>query len=127
MNYLRAVLSGIILWLFVAVTFFILEHTPIIKDSLNIQTIIICLFIIFYSTIGASFYYKKAISTSGFQVGIIMSLTAILLDTLLFVPLVEFPKGNTYLDFFSNPLLWILASLNIFTVFLYWRKKFKIR
>lgn len=126
MNYLRAILSGIILWICVAVTFFILEHTPIIKDSLNIQTAIICLFIIFYSTIGASFYYKKAISTSGFQVGIMMSLTAILLDALLFVPLVEIPKGNTYQDFFSNPLLWTLAILNIATVYFYSKTKLKI-
>lgn len=125
MNYLRAVLSGIILWICVAVTFFILEHTPIIKDSINIQTVIICLFIIFYSTIGASFYYKKALSISGFQVGIIMSLTAILLDALLFVPLVEIPKGNTYQDFFSNPLLWILAILNIATVYFYSKTKLK--
>ncbi|MFD1602420.1 DUF5367 family protein [Flavobacterium artemisiae] len=126
MNYLRAVLSGIILWISVAVTFFILEHTPIIKDSLNIQTVIICLFIIFYSSIGASFYYKKSISISGFQVGVIMSLTAILLDALVFVPLVEIPKGNTYQDFFSNPLLWILAILNIVTVYFYSKTKLKI-
>lgn len=126
MNYLRAVLSGIILWICVAVTFFILEHTPIIKDSINIQTVIICLFIVFYSTIGASFYYKKAVSTSGFQVGVIMSFTAVLLDALLFVPFVEIPKGNTYQDFFSNPLLWILALLNIVTVYFYWKTKLKV-
>lgn len=126
MNYLRAVLSGIMLWICVAVTFYILEHTPIIKDSLNIQTVIICLFIIFYSAIGASFHYKKAISISGFQVGVIMSLTAILLDALLFVPLVEIPKGNTYQDFFSNPLVWILAILNIATVYFYSKTKLKI-
>lgn len=126
MNYLRAVLSGVILWISVAATFFILEHTPILKDSIPIQTAIICLFIIFYSSIGASFYYKKAISATGFQVGIIMSLTAILLDALLFVPLVEIPKGSSYLEFFSNPLLWILAVLNIATVYLYWKTKLKI-
>lgn len=125
MNYLRAVLSGIMLWICIAVTFYILEHTPIIKDSLNIQTVIICLFIIFYSAIGASFYYKKAISISGFQVGVIMSLTAILLDALLFVPLVEIPKGSTYQDFFSNPLVWILAILNIATVYFYSKTKLK--
>ncbi len=126
MNYLRAILSGIILWISVATTFFILEHIPIIKDSLNIQTAIICLFIVFYSAIGASFYYKKAISISGFQVGIIMSLTAILLDALLFVPLVEIPKGKTYQDFFSNPLLWILAILNIVTVYFYSKTRLKL-
>lgn len=125
MNYWRAVLSGVLLWFFVAATFYILEHTPIVKDSLGIQTVLICILIVFYSTIGASYYYKKVRNTSGFQVGLVMSFTAILLDILIFVPLVEIPKGNTYQDFFSNPLLWILAALNIITVAAYWKKRSK--
>ncbi len=125
MNYRRALLSGVILWICVALTFFILEHTPIVKDSLNIQTALICILIVFYSFFGASFYYKKVISTSGLQIGFIMSLTAILLDILIFVPFVEIPKGHSYQDFFSNPLLWILAVLNILTVYFYWKKRFQ--
>ncbi|CAM3426254.1 DUF5367 family protein [Flavobacterium chungbukense] len=125
MNYLRAVLSGVILWIFVALSFFILEHTPIVKDSLNIQTALICILIVFYSIFGASFYYQNGISTSGIPIGIIMSLTAILLDILIFVPFVEIPKGHTYQDFFSNPLLWLLAVLNVLTVYFYWKKRFE--
>lgn len=125
MNYLRAVLSGVILWICVALTFFILEHTPIAKDSLNIQTALICILIVFYASFGASFYYKKGTSTSGIPIGIIMSLTAILLDILIFVPFVEIPKGHTYHDFFSNPLLWILTVLNVLTVYFYWKKRFQ--
>jgi len=125
MNYRRAVLSGVILWICVALTFFILEHIPIVKDSLNIQTAIICILIVFYSFFGASFYFKKAISKSGLQIGFIMSLTAILLDILIFVPFVEIPKGHSYQDFFRTPLLWILAVLNILTVYFYWKKRFE--
>jgi len=125
MNYGRAVLSGIILWSCIALTFFILEHIPIVKDSLNIQTALICILIVFYAIFGASFYYKKGISTSGIPIGFIMSLTAILLDVLIFVPFVEIPKGHSYQDFFSNPLLWILAVLNVVTVYFYWKKRFE--
>ncbi|WP_125720319.1 DUF5367 family protein [Flavobacterium ustbae] len=127
MKYFRAILSGLILWICVAVSFFILEHTPVIKESLSMQTFIICILIVFYSLAGAAFYYKKGNTMPGFKVGLIMSLTAILMDILIFVPLVEIPKGNTYQDFFSNPLLWILATLNVAIVYLYWKKKFKIK
>ncbi|MDP5201687.1 DUF5367 family protein [Flavobacterium sp. DG2-3] len=127
MKYFRAVLSGLILWICVATSFFILEHTPVVKESLNMQTIIICILIIFYSFIGASFYYKKENNLSGIQLAIIMSFTAVFMDALLFVPLVEIPKGNTYQDFFSNPLLWILATINIAAVYFYWKKNFKIK
>ncbi len=126
MNYLKAILCGVLLWICVAVTFFILEHTPIIKDSVSIQTIISCVLIVFYAAIAASFYYKKQNTLSGISLGVIMSLTALIFDILLFVPLVEIPKGNTYQDFFTNPLLWVLTLLNITTVYCYWKKRIKI-
>jgi len=56
-----------------------------------------------------------------------MSLIAILMDILIFVPFVEIPKCNTYRDFFSNPLIWILAILTAATVYFYWKKIFKIK
>ncbi|MFB9076550.1 DUF5367 family protein [Flavobacterium procerum] len=127
MNYFRAILSGVIVWICVAVSFMILEKIPFLKESLNLQTLIVCFLIILYAILGASFYYKKENKTSGFQLGLIMSATAILMDIIVFVPLVEIPKGNSYQDFFSNPLLWILAFLNAMTVFLYWKIKYKIR
>lgn len=127
MNYLRAILSGIILWICVASTFFILEHILFTSESVTLQTCIICVLLFFYSLFGASFYYKKRANLSGFELGVIMSLTAIVMDILLFVPFVEIPKGNTYLDFFSNPLLWILAAENIVTVYFYWKYRFKIK
>lgn len=123
MNYLRAILSGIIVWICVVLTFYFLEHTPIIQQSLNAQNLIIAILIILYAWIGAFFYYKNGNKTFGLSIGIMMSLTAILLDSLLFVPLVEIPKGNTYQDFFSNPLLYTLAILNVLTVYFYWRLK----
>ncbi|AXB58600.1 DUF5367 family protein [Flavobacterium fluviale] len=64
---------------------------------------------------------------SRIQVSLIMSLIAILMDILIFVPLVEIPKGNTHRDFFNNPLKWILAILNAATVYFYWKKRFKIK
>lgn len=58
---------------------------------------------------------------SGLQLGIIMSLTALFLDIIITVPLVEIPKGKSYESFFTSPTLWILVFINTVSVFL-WRK-----
>jgi hypothetical protein len=122
MNYSRAIVSGLIVWLCVSVSFYVLEHIPVINKSYNTQIIIIGLLILLYAWIAAGFYYKKGDKTPGLQVGIIISLTAILLDIAITVPLVEIPKGNSYQDFFSSPALWILSILNALTVFFYWKR-----
>ncbi|KAF2517008.1 DUF5367 family protein [Flavobacterium foetidum] len=127
MNYFRAILSGLIVWCCIAVSFTVLEHIPFIRESQNTQAFLASFLIIPYAILGASFYYKKENKTSGLRLGLIMSCTAILMDAIVFVPLVEIPKGNSYQDFFTNPLLWILAFLNAMTVFLYWKFRYKIR
>lgn len=127
MNFIKAVTAGVLVWTCMVITFIILEHTPIIKYSLNAQTAIACVLVVFYARIGASYYYKKGNRAFGLSLGIIMSTTAVLLDVLLFVPLVEIPKGNTYQDFFSNPLLYLLAILNLLSVYFYWKQKIKIQ
>lgn len=124
MNYLRAIFSGTISWLCVVVTFYILENIPFFKASLIVQAIIAAFTIVFYAWFAAWFYYKKAQKELGLQVGIGITATALILDVLITVPLIEIPKGNSYEAFFSNPLLWILAVINVMTVFAYFKRNF---
>ena len=119
MNYLRAILAGTMSWFCVVMTFYILEHISIIRESLNLQSLIAIFAIIFYGLLAAAFYYKKAEKKSGFQAGIVITATALILDVLITVPFIEIPKGGSYYDFFSNPILWILVAVNIMTVFVY--------
>lgn len=63
---------------------------------------------------------------SGLQLGIIMSLTALFLDIIITVPFVEIPNGRSYESFFTSPVLWILAFVNAFSVFL-WKKGNKVK
>lgn len=126
MNYLRAVFSGTIAWFCVVITFYILENIPFFKESLTAQAIIAIFTIVFYAWFAAWFYYKKAEKKLGLQAGIVITATAIILDILITVPLIEIPKGNSYQAFFSNPLLWILAVINVLTVFVYWKRKFAV-
>lgn len=119
MNYPRAIFSGIIAWFCVVITFYVLENLPAFKESLTAQAFIAAFTIIFYAWFAAWFYYKKAEKKSGLVAGIIITGTALILDVLVTVPFIEIPKGNTYQAFFSNPLLWILAVINVLTVFIY--------
>ena len=126
MNYPRAFLAGVIAWLCVVITFYVLEHIPFLKKSTTAQTFTAAFTIIFYAWFTAWLYYKKAAKKSGFLVGIIITGTALVLDVLVTVPLIEIPKGSSYQAFFSNPLLWILAIINILTVYVYSKRNISV-
>jgi len=126
MNYPRSILAGIIAWLCVVITFYVLEHIPLFKKSTTAQAFIAAFTIIFYAWFAAWFYYKKAAKKSGLLAAIVITGTALVLDVLVTVPLIEIPKGSSYQAFFSNPLLWILAVINVLTVYVYLKRNTKI-
>lgn len=126
MLYLRAIASGVFIWSCVSLSFYALKHIPYIKDSFSTQAFIVMIGISVYAFLGACFYYKKGYKTNGIIVGIILSGTALLMDILITVPFVEIPKGRNYQGFFSNPVLWILVLITVFTVYFYWKKHIKI-
>jgi len=125
MKYLKILLPGTIVWLCVSVSFYILSFVPLINGSFKSQAIIVMIFIVLYANESALFYYKKGIKLHGLLLGIIMSLTALLLDALITVPFIEIPNGRSYYSFFSSSVLWILASINSITVYCFWRMKIK--
>ncbi len=126
MNYPRSILAGIIAWLCVVSTFYVLKHIPFFKESTIVQAFIAAFTIIFYAWFAAWFYYKKAAKKSGLLAGIMITGTALVLDVLVTVPFIEIPKGSSYQAFFSNPVLWILAVINTFTVYVYLRRNTKV-
>lgn len=81
----------------------------------------VTIWIVFFAIGAAKFYYLKNYKMSGLKLGIIMSVTALLLDVIITVPFVEIPNGRSYESFFTSPILWILAFLNAFSVFI-WKK-----
>ncbi|MBZ4043783.1 DUF5367 family protein [Flavobacterium hibisci] len=126
MNYSRSILAGIIAWLCVVITFYVLEHIPLFKESTIVQAFIAAFTIIFYAWFAAWFYYKKAAKKSGLLAGIVITGTALVLDLLVTVPFIEIPKGSSYQAFFSNPLLWILAVINVLTVYVHLKRNTKV-
>jgi len=121
MYYIRAIVSGIIIWICISLSFYVLEKIPIIKHSFQLQSAITVFLSVFFALRAAKFYYAKNYKMNGLKLGIIMSVTALLLDVLITVPFVEIPNGRSYESFFTSPVLWGLVFVNTFSVYL-WRK-----
>ncbi|MCU0429082.1 MAG: DUF5367 domain-containing protein [Cytophagaceae bacterium] len=127
MNNIRAISTGAMIWLFIFITFSILSYVPSIKDSLHIQTLIVAIFIIPFAAFGAYVFYKNGNNLNGLMAGTIMSATAIVLDAVITVPLVELPKGGSYESFFTFPLFWLLVAINTTTIYFYWMLSIKAK
>lgn len=123
MKHFRAISVGTMVWSFIFITFVLLGFIPTIKDSLNLQVLVVGILIMPYALFGASIFYKNGNKENGMKVGVIMAITALILDALITVPLVEIPKGGSYQSFYSFPLLWVLVTINIATVYFYWKLK----
>lgn len=126
MKIVQAILSGSIVWMFVLTAFSIMSFIPGIKNSEMQQGLIIGILLIPFASIGAAHYYRKGDTTNGFKVGLVMVSSALFLDVIVTVPMVEIPyNGGSYFAFFTNPLLWFLVVENLVVVYLYWRLKVK--
>lgn len=123
MNKIRAILTGSLVWLLVFTTFLVLAYLPRFKDSLDLQAFIVAILIIPFAILGASIYYKNGNKDHGLMVGIIMVITALLLDVLITVPFVVIPTGGSYHSFFTYPPLWVLVLINVLTTYFYWKRK----
>ena len=127
MKHLRVIFTGAMIWVFIFLTFALLGFVPGIKDSLNLQAIVVGILIVPYAIFGAHIFYKNGNKKNGMRIGSMMALTALILDALITVPFIEIPKGGSYQSFYSFPLLWLLVSINITTVYFFWKVKIKRR
>jgi lysylphosphatidylglycerol synthetase-like protein (DUF2156 family) len=127
MKYTRALFSGLLVWMAVSFSFYILGLIPFIRDSFSWQAIIVMICIVFYAIGASQFYYKNGLETNSLLIGLLMSATALLLDVLITVPFVEIPNGRSYASFFSSPVLWLFAIINAITVYIYWKKKIPVK
>jgi len=122
----KAILSGFIMWVQVFMAFILLSFIPEINNSQTYQELIIGILTIPSALLGAVIYYKNGIGTNGLVVGSTMLSIALILDAIITVPLIEIPyNGSSYLEFFTNPFLWIIALEIIAVVYIYWRLKIK--
>jgi hypothetical protein len=121
----RAILSGALIWFLVLGLFGVLDIVPATHQSPLLQAVIVSILIIPFALIGANIYYRTGDRSSGLSVGFVMVVTALLLDVLITVPLVEQPlHGTDHLQFFTNPLLWVIVVEDLIVIYFYHRMKF---
>jgi hypothetical protein len=120
----RAILSGALIWFLVLTLFGVLEFFPAANQSQVVQGVIAGVLIIPFALLGARVYYKTGDRSDGLVVGLVMVITALVLDVLITVPLVEQPyHGTDHRQFFTNPLLWIIAVEDLIVIWLYYKVK----
>ncbi len=125
MKILRAILSGIIIWVLIFVEWSVIIFTPVLKDLGDWQYLIHYLVVIPIIIIGASYYYKGKNKVNGFLLGLVMLVAGVILDAIITVPLFTSPKGVDHMKFFFNPLMLIGFAELIIVTGLYWMKKVK--
>lgn len=105
MNYTRALLFGIFLWIFVFIVLSLLMFAPGIKDQTFFQYLILwILFIPFVLFIAKWYFYMDEPTTSkGFLLGVTALTVGVILDSVITIPF--FVKS--YDVFFANSYMYI--------------------
>jgi hypothetical protein len=119
MKTFRAVIIGVIIWIFGVAAFSLSFYVPIL-ENLELQANL-ALFIVVIPLVwlGSKQYYKKDNKTHGMWVGITFFGVAAILDALITVPLLVVPKGGNHYIFFSDPGFWLIGGVFITTAILY--------
>jgi len=73
--------------------------------------------------VGAHVYYRRGHKTSGLVLGLVMFLSAIILDAIITVPVFMIPNGIDHLSFFGDPGFWLIGFEYITVVVVYWQFK----
>lgn len=121
MKTFRIIAIGTLIWFLVFTSFAVLDALPSLNGNVDSQAFILSFFIVPFAIFGAYIYYKNGNHDHGIKTALIMGITALVLDALITVPLVEIPQGRSYQSFFSYPQLYLLVALNMLSIYLYWR------
>lgn len=125
MKTIRALLTGIIVWILGVAVFITSFYIPLI-DNLELQSnIALAIGLIPLSWLGAKNYYTKYREVSGYQLAFIMVAIAIVLDAIITVPVLIIPAGGSYEAFFGAASFWLIALEYFLVVVLcgYFRQK----
>ena len=96
-------------WIFVIIFYTASYTIPFISNAELQANIVLCLVLIPCARAGARYYYKNGDHTSGFLLGVVMVVIAMILDSLITVPVFIIPGGGSHLTFFSDPAFWVIA------------------
>lgn len=115
MNWKKAILYGLALWVFVFVVISVIMFIPALADELTWQTILDLIAIAVLVLIFGSLYFKKHAASfgRGLLIGIVWAIVSTILDLAITVPLFIMPKDQGYGDFYSEWNVWAGLSIII--------------
>ncbi len=109
MKTIRAIASGIIIWILGVTIFTLSYYAPLLNDLELQANIILSIALIPIVGIVSKSYFSIYTNTSGIKTGLIMLFTSIVLDATLTVPLLIIPNGGTYIEFFISIAFWLIV------------------
>jgi len=125
MKIIRAIASGIIIWVSIFAVFTVMSFIPVVKDSELQQNMLLWIVLIPITFFGVKFYYKNGFKTNGLLISMIIVITSLILDALITLPYVIIPNEGNHYDFFTSPFLLITILEIIIVTFFYWKSKVK--
>ncbi len=109
MKTLKAVLVGALIWM-LGVSIYSASYFIPLLENLELQAnIVLAAGLIPIAWLGAGIYFKKEPDAHAVTSGLVMVLTAVVLDALFTVPFLIIPYGGTYLSIFTSPAFWLIA------------------
>lgn len=107
-NQLLSIITAIIVWL-LGVSFYLASFQLSILKNVEVQAnIILALGIIPSVYLGTYLFYKKASPKPSYLALTYIGIAATL-DALITVPLFVIPAGGSHLEFFSNPVFYLIV------------------
>lgn len=107
-NQLLSIITAIIVWL-LGVSFYLVSFQLSILKNVEVQAnIILALGIVPSVYLGTYLFYKKASLKPSYLALTYIGIAAIL-DALITVPLFVIPAGGSHLEFFSNPVFYLIV------------------
>ncbi|WP_046743143.1 DUF5367 family protein [Kordia zhangzhouensis] len=101
----RSIACGILVWI-LGVSFYLGSYyIPFLENPEQQANIVIALAIIPSACLGTYLFYRKG-KMKPSSLALTFVTTAIVLDTLITVPLFIIPAGGTYSTFFKNPMFY---------------------
>ena len=123
LNLKHAVISSIVVYVLAILAFIGSFMVPIMEDPELQGNLALMIAMIPAGLWAAHLYYRRGHQTSGYALGFVMFLGAIILDALITVPVFVMPNGGDHLSFFGDPGFWLIGFEYIFVVAVYWHFK----
>ena len=107
-NRLLSLAIAVLVWV-LGVSFYLMSYYfPVLEDSEKQANIVLAIAIIPSACLGTYLFYKKG-QMKPSALALTLVTTAVILDSLITVPVFIIPAGGSYSEFFKEPMFYTIA------------------